>query len=164
MTIFSLEVLHKCTKCQKWGIIFIFWTDNRGLKGFICLPKVTQLTSGHDQRRPYWAISIRLSASASGWKYYLAYPTRRGMIPFLAPAWLTGTRLSLPRVTWKESLTLCWESRRQCVPIVSFGSYSGHSRCLINSPPSFVPCGPQYAFMHMCTHSVFTSDSSHSLP
>lgn len=134
-------MLHKCTKCRKWGIIFIFWIHNRNLKGFSCLPKVTQLTSCHDQRRPYWAVGIRLFASASGWKHYLACPTGHGMIPFLVPAWLTGTRLSLPRVPWKESLTLCWESRRQCVPIVSPGSYSGHSRSLTyRSPPPHPLC------------------------
>lgn len=39
------------------------------------------------------------------------------------------------------------------VPVVSFRSYSSHSRCLITSPPSFVPCGPQRVCVPMCTHT-----------
>lgn len=97
MTTLSLEVLLKLPNYPQVGIIFIFQMDNRNVEGFSCLPKVTQLTGSHDHWRPYRAISIRLSASASGWKHYLACPTGQEMIPFLALAWLRDTRLSLHR-------------------------------------------------------------------
>lgn len=118
-----------------------------------------------DQRRPDWAISIRLSASASRWKHYLASPPGHGMTPFLAPAWLTGTRLSLHRelrgrVEGESDLVLGKQETVQA-SAVSFRSHSGHSGYLIDSPPSFVLCGPQYVCMHMCTHLVLTSDSFH---